>query len=860
MGENAMTHTAEHILELASADPERAVKMAASHLAEKPGAGDREESILRRAMSVANGRLGRFQESIDLAEQARDIAARSGDREQQLLSTLTMVRPMVILGRSTEALRLIEDAADLATTPYLESRVSFQRGVVWAMRGQRLRAIEAFEAALPAFVAAGDLEMVRSTLHGRGDQRLAIGDLPRARRDLEEALSIALSRNEEPIVSGIEHNLGLLASYRGDIPEALALLLDSEEIYMRLTGATAPQHVARCEVLLSVGRFHEAYGLAVQISEHQRAKGDPEHLANALLVAARAALLAGDFENALTTAERAAAHFESRERPVDALDARRIAIEARYLSEGASEDLLVEARDVADSLESDRQMVAAAQARLLVSRIAFDLDELEEAMNSLDSVSEIDSGPVELRIQGRVARARLRMMLGDHRGADAAARAGLRLIDDYQAALGATDLRMGLEQHGAELGSIGMALALGSADPRRILRWMDRTRGRALRHRPVFAEGDEAIQESLARLRQVEAELRAPDNRGAPGLEREKRRLQERIRTADRLKRARSTADQSVDMETLMADLDDRCLFELAIHEGHLVGVVAIGGRVRRADLGEADPALRELAHIRFGMRRAARRGRSLETRSLEDLDRMLVADLVRDQDEVILVPPPPLMATPWSGLPGLRGKTLTIAPSAEMWWRSEHAMPLEDGVVIAGGPDLDVAESEVAEIARIYVEATVLPPGVTVDELREALAGTSLAHIACHATFQSENPMFSSLRLGDGNLNVYDIERLPAPPSIVVLSACDSGYTEATAGVELAGLTSALLSMGTRSVVASVGLVPDSPTTSDLMVRFHRRLAGGMKPAQALAQAQAESYDDPASFVAAASFICVGA
>jgi CHAT domain-containing protein len=65
---------------------------------------------------------------------------------------------------------------------------------------------------------------------------------------------------------------------------------------------------------------------------------------------------------------------------------------------------------------------------------------------------------------------------------------------------------------------------------------------------------------------------------------------------------------------------------------------------------------------------------------------------------------------------------------------------------------------------------------------------------------------------------------------------------------------------MGTRTVVASVGLVPDSPATPELMERFHRGLIGAVEPARALATAQAGMAHDPAGFAAAASFICVGA
>lgn len=855
-----MIRTADEVLELANTDPGRALELGETLLAEGPAVGGREGVTLLRAMSEASTRLGRFQDSIEMAERARDLARDTGASKHELLATITLSKPMLILGRSTEALDLIDDAAHLATTPYLEARVWFQRGAVWAMMGQRLAAIEAFEAALPAFTTAGDQEMIRSTLHGLGHQRLATGDLARAQQDLERALAIAESRNEEPTVSGLKHNLGLLASYRGDIPEALALLADSEEIYMRLTGATAPQHVARSEVLLSVGRFEEAYQLAVRIADHHRTSGDPEHLANALIVAARAALLAGDAQNALTTAEEAATVLDMHERPLDVVDARRIALEAKHASQGASDNLLAQAKEVAAALEADHQMVAAAQARLLVGRIAIDLGYLEAAVQSLDAVSKIESGPVELRIHGQMARARLRLLRGDSRGADAAVRSGLGLIDSYQAVLGATDLRMGLEQYGSELGSIGLDLAIDSGASRRVLRWMDRTRARALRYRPVVAEEDAKIQEALGRLRQVEAELRIPKNRGDRSLERERRQLQEGIRDADRLKRAVSDSKLTFDMGLLIETLGDRVLLELAVHRGQLIGVLLSRGRARRLHIGASEPGIRELAHLRFEMRRAARRNRSIEPRSIEMLGRMLLGDFSLDGDEVILVPPPELMAAPWTVLPGLRDKVVMISPSAEMWWRAELGAKKGDGVVVVGGPDLAAAEPEIKGISQIYEDARVFPPGSTVDVVKNAISGASVAHVASHATFQVDNPMFSSLRLGDGDLNVYDIERLQDPPSLVVLSACDSGYTEARAGDELAGLTSALLAMGTRSIVASVGLVPDAPATSELMVEFHRGLVAGLKPAHALARAQEASFDDPAGFVAAASFICVGA
>lgn len=851
---------AEQLMKQALSHPQQALVHGRKILSDLPGSQIGEKSEILRALSMAARYANRIDESIDYAYKAAKAGEESGDEKLKLFGLLTMSGSLAIAGRLSEALEVVEEGVAAATDPHLRARFVFQRGAILANAGSVVEAAGSFRQVLPVFREMEDGFSVGQTLNRLGLLYTSVGRLTEAEELLTEALSLALEREEYASAHGIQTNLGMLASYRGDIPTALNWLEKSDLLYMEVSGADAPQHVARCEVLIGVGRFEEALQLAVQIARSSRRRGDKEHEANALLVAAQAALLVGDHSQAMSLGARAANLFGDVSESPRAIEAMRVVAESRFHSEGASVALLEEAIELVRVLESEGQLVAASQARFLTGRIALALGDRQRVEQYLGPVSEVDSGPVELRLQARLARALRRISEGDRRGASVAAWSGLRLIDRYQGVLGATDLRLGLERQGSELGEIGLGLALESGRPRRILEWMERSRARALRHRPVTPEVDDEVREVLGRLRQVEAEMRRPGNRGDTRLNRERRLLQERIQTADRLKRSRAESDQSLDADTLIGSLDDRFLLELAIHNGRLVGVVVAGGRARRVDLGEADSILRELAQVRFGMRRAARRSRGIDAESLEALDRMLLGEVQLGDGEVILVPPPPLMMTPWSALPRLQGRTLIVVPSAEMWWRSKLTQSAGDGVVVAGGPDLVTADSEVREIARLYEDARLLPPGSTVEEVREAIAGSTLAHIACHATFQVENPMFSSLRLGDGDLNVYDIERLGAPPAVVVLSACDSGYTETRAGDELAGLTSALLSMGTRSIVASVGLVPDAPATSELMVEFHQGLVEGLEPAAALAQAQEAKFDDPNGFVAAASFICVGA
>ncbi len=855
-----MIDNPKNLLEMAYADPARARELGASTL-DRLGEGTRERAVVLRAMSVASALLSDFEEAIHMAELARETAIASDDDDERLLAALAMAGPMTIARSTNEALDVIESVSDLATSPYLRARTSYQRGVTFMRMGESVRAREEFERALPGLRAADDSLMVRSTLQNLGILQIDAGELADAERALTEALEIARRRQEEPSISGMEHNLGRLAAYRGDLTEALALLVDSDEIFMRLTGSPAPQHVARCEVLLSAGLFREASQLARQIAESNRAAGDSEHLADALLVVARATLAAGDFEEAKATAREAAGIYEKLGGRGDAMEARLIAIDAQYRLDGASATLMDTVSDIANALEAERQVFAVAQARLLAGRIAIDLDQSDKALEHLDGVARIESGPVELRVQGRLARAMLRLTRDDTRGAAAAVKSGLDLLDGYQAAIGATDMRLAIERQGAELAEMGLGLALRSGRPRRILEWMDRTRARALRHRPVVATGDDEVRGLLNSLRQVDAQLRSADRRGDAALLSERRRLQERITRADRLKGAAGRGGSGVATSTLIDALGHRSLLELGVVDNRLIGILVSEGRARFFEVGDARAVTRELTHARFAMRRAARRGRMVDRSVLERLDRSLLGELdLTSSQEIVVIPPPPFMAAPWAALPTLREKTVLISPSAEMWWRAQQRQIESDSVLVVGGIDLDVAESEVSAVGALYDGATVLPPGVGVEEVRSALAGRRVAHIASHATFQVENPMFSSLRLGDGDLNVYDIERLGEPPSTVVLSACDSGYTESAAGDELAGITSVLLSMGTRSVVASVGLVPDSPATSELMVEFHRGLVDGLEPAQALSRAQADMLDDTERFASAASFICVGA
>ena len=193
----------------------------------------------------------------------------------------------------------------------------------------------------------------------------------------------------------------------------------------------------------------------------------------------------------------------------------------------------------------------------------------------------------------------------------------------------------------------------------------------------------------------------------------------------------------------------------------------------------------------------------------------------------------------PWTALAELRGRPVTVSPSLERVGHGDSRRR-RDGpgprrtrpAAFVAGPALRFADDEVDELAAFVragrgARARRVRPRTAV----VALFGTSdLVHLACHGAFRTDNPLFSTLALGDGPLTVYDLERAAAMPEVVVLSACSVGSSAAINGGTLLGLSSALGAFGASDVVAPLTPVNDEAVLA-VMRRLHERLAAGDAP-----------------------------
>jgi CHAT domain-containing protein len=138
-----------------------------------------------------------------------------------------------------------------------------------------------------------------------------------------------------------------------------------------------------------------------------------------------------------------------------------------------------------------------------------------------------------------------------------------------------------------------------------------------------------------------------------------------------------------------------------------------------------------------------------------------------------------------------------------------------------------------------------------------ERISDVGTVHFACHARARTDNPLFSSLVLNDGELTLHDIRRLPRVPDRVIIAACSGGETVLASGDEVLSMAGSFLSSGARTVVAPLYTVSDEATAL-LMRSLYAQMEEGDDPAAALFAIR-NGADLDLAFTAAV-FACYGA
>jgi tetratricopeptide (TPR) repeat protein len=866
---------AREAVRLAEADPRKAATLATRVARQaRVERDDEAAAIAARAYGLAVLHSKDVDRAIKSLRQAVAFGIRAGSVRVTAEARMTLAFALGDRGKATAAVHEI-DAALRDLDGVEHARALAQKAAILHQVGQYDGALRFYRESLPILRRFKDEHWFNLVLMNRGLLHAQRQEFAAAESDLHQAEAFCEELGLDLSLGFVQQNLGLVHALRGDVIAALRYL-DRAEDRLRAHGAQLGTLLAdRTELLLSVRLAAEARETAEQAVLELRREKRLIALPEVRLLLARAASLLGDHAGARLEARRAGREFRRQQRPEGAELAQLMELACTRAGRMPVRASLGQVQAVVEAVAAAGFPSAAIEGRLLAADLAQRRRQPDRARIHLRTASQARrQGPAILRARGWYAEAKLRLVDGDRAGAARGLRAGLRTLDDHRDAFGASDLRARLAGHRTDLAELGLRIALQDGRPRRVFEWAERGRASHLLHRPARPPDDKELADLLAKLRLTVLDIddARKAGQGTAALVRRQVKLERQIRDHSRTHgddgRPRERRGP-VRIAGLAEALGDRALLEYVQVDGELTAVSVVGGRLRLRRIGPAAEVRDLIERLQFALHRLLRGGAegsrsaavALLRHAARRLDAVLLGPMVEVADRpLVVVPTGSLQSMPWSLLPSCGGRPVAVTPSATLWHLASSRSADGTGhVAVAAGPDLPGARAEAVEVARIHHTAALVDPDATATAVLASLTGAGLGHLAAHGHLVSDNPLFSDLRLSDGPLVVYDLERLDLAPHTVVLAACDSGRSVVYAGDELLGLSATLLARGSTQLVASVLPVPDAET-APLMIALHRRLARGRPPAVALAEAQQEVADSVSAVAAAAGFVCLGA
>jgi len=834
----------------------------------------------------AESQQGRPAKALSRYRSLRARIERSGDPRveigfQQVRVVLGLAAAEYELtGRLDAAMTLLDEAEALAGSTGAESMrasVRGQRGLLLLRSGRREEALKALDGAEEVMGGADPSDQF-SILLNRGVLHLDAGTLDAASRDFERCIEVARASGDELYESKARHNLGYAEFLAGRIPRALAAMEEAAR-------SPSNQHpvllLDRARVLREAGLAHDADGILAQAAEMFRDAGLAQDLAETDLVRAECALVEGEVVRARAFARAAERVFVrrrnlqwQRKAQLLGLQCDRLALDERgpRSRRAALRQLAARAGALAEDCRTERRADLARSADLLARECLLRAGgELDPALTLPPPMRTADALPA--RMLTREVRALAAMHRDDRPRAAAEVRKGLAELGSHQNRFGSLDLRTAVAVHGLPLARLGLEVAERNDSPAEFFAAVERGRAISIRLASVGPPKDARTAELLAALRQTEEEARGLE--GDPSAGETLHRLRSRASALQRDIRARAweleggldgdgpdgVVESARVAETRAAARAVGTAFvTYVVHRGRWTAVLASARRPVQVDLASAAEVDELVQRVRADLdalampflppplRDAVRR--SLDA-GLRRLDALLLDPVGVSGQPLVVSASAGLVLLPWSLLPSRAGLPVVVTPSATAWLRAAHPVRrTTPRVVSVAGPGLHRAEDEARRVHSAWAGSELLTgTGATTASVRGALAGADLVHVAAHGTHQQESPLFSSLRVGDGPLYAYELDAADRAAPCVVLSACEAGLATVRPGDEGLGLTSVLLHLGSRSVLAGVSRVGDD-VAARVMAQVHASMAAGTASAEALATALVDE-PEPAPFVA---------
>ncbi|MFD2026562.1 CHAT domain-containing protein [Promicromonospora aerolata] len=788
------------------------------------------ELMVRTYVGLSNpvhALTGSLEEALELCDEAARFAREASD-----VAVLKLVDGQrgVLCSRSGQSGRALANLTSALQSPGLTDRrdlvtVYLNRGSVHSELGNFHEALTDYETAYDQAVALGNPRVVSWALQGLGYARYTLGNLPGALESMEQAVAAAPDWDD-----------GIPELGRAEVLFESGLLDDAEQLLStaaeRLARAALRNDHAEAEwfrarALMGLHRFDEARLQAAQARRRFERGGQRP-------MAALAGVL--ELEASLTEAARSSSG------PTPALARRR----AQQSMNAA------EAGDAAGPMLGYHPGHAArfVAARWLI--LAGDLDAAREVLAQVPRT--LTSAPLTMRIQHYTAQAELAFATGDRARGLRAVRSGLGLLADHRSRLGSVESVTAAAAHGVGLNRVDVEAAVRTGRSTALFDALERGRATFAGTGRVTPPDDPDAAALLTEARGLLARARdvgATGSKEREKLTRRARRIQDEVRERS----WRHVGNAGAVQRPVSAGELRRVLSERGVDTAVVANFLVISGALYcvRVDargattvsLGAAEDVTERIRRLSADFTMAANdlipaplraaAHASLE-RNLKVLDDILLTPL-RAAGDLYVVAREPLLRVPWTALPSRSG--LRTAVNSYVARGRTHARPSgKRRLLAAAGPGVKHGTEEVHAVGRQWAGATVLTGEHAVTEhVRTALATHDVVHLATHGQHDADNPLFASIDLADGPLFAHELDGTPLPGSVVILSSCEVGGSTQVLGGEVLGLTSVLLRLGARAVIASVAKLSDE-LAARVMPRLHAHLRESDDPEAALAAA----------------------
>ncbi len=869
-----------------------------------------------RALAVALHVNGRHAEAIEYYEQARALYQANDQLVDAARLARAMVDALMLQGQYERALQLADEARLVFRAhgePVHAAQLEVNVGNIHHRLDQYHEALDCFDRAGHVLEAAGDRTAQAMIAYNRANIYSNLDDFRRAQELYEQAYDILRTQGQTTLAAEARYSLGYLHFLKGAYHHATRVLHEVKAEFVQLG---SPRLAALCdldlaEIFLQMHVLDEAKTKAVQARAAFLDLGMRYEAAKALTWEGLACLHAQQLEAAAQWLEQALAEFTAEGNEVWC-GLLKIYLAELYLKDNKPAQALPLTVRAQKFFAGQGLTSKACYAQLLQARALFQLGQLQEAfLRANDVRQQMQMLQVPwLQYQVHELIGDLLLTAGEPAKGYAHFVQAISYVEQMRGQIRVEEFRTAFFGDKLRIYEKLIALCLRDGSPERTAEafyYLESHKARTLvdllvNDLDVVPTGADAATQALyERWQQLREELHwfysrasqsesTPNNRLLVKDEQLRTEILTRERALLHLTRQAQMQDAKFawlenvggmrieELRRLLA-ADEAVIEYYFDHETLKIFVIdqqrlhVISSPCGRSEIRQMVVALKfQLEKFQYGKSYVTAHERRLlqgVNNSLQQLWQALfapVVELVAGQ-KLIIVPFDLLHNVPFQALYDgqkylLDEHELAVMPSARLLalCTNRPARPLGKALLF-GAPDelAPQISAEIETIRRLFPQAQCfLGEAADRQTLAAQMAESDIVHIASHAVFRQDNPMFSAFQLAGTWLNFFDICSLQTNATLVTLSGCSTGTNHVYAGDELLGLVRGFLSAGAASLVVSLWTVND-PATATLMKAFYEQLQQGVSPRAALRQAALQTRQQYAHPYYWAPFVLIG-